>query len=162
MYWVGGEGGRTEELKNNGEKTDDEWEGRRREWWWGWWISYSGSKGGRDKTHRRGKYINTTPASHRINAPCNCYPKRRNFVSSLPDEAGRFSNCKRTQTFLLVGRHLERGCKTLGGPAKGRKHGTKQCKRRENRKRAKTGGAVKLRLDWDLQSKKISTKQICE
>ena len=32
-----------------------------------------------DKTHWRGKYLNATPASHRINALCNFYPKRRNF-----------------------------------------------------------------------------------
>ena len=31
--WGGGGGGLTEELKNNGEKTEDEWGGRSREWW---------------------------------------------------------------------------------------------------------------------------------
>ena len=65
----------------------------------------------------------------------------------------RSSNCKRTstQTILLVGCHLQRGCKTLGGRTKRAKQLKKMAqnsaKDEKTEKGQKTGRAVKLRQD---------------
>ena len=101
-------------------------------------------------THRRGKYINATPASlqqSKENVLCNHQKERLLYLFV------RSSNCKRTstQTILLVGRHLQRECKTLGGrtksPKQQKKMAQNSAKDEKTEKGQKTGRAVKPRLD---------------
>ena len=98
----------------------------------------------------RGKYINATLASLQLSKEnVLCDHKEGRIVAALCQilKLERTS----TQTVLLVRRHLQRGCKTLGGRTKSAKQLKKMAqnsaKDEKTEKGQKTGRAVKPRLD---------------